>query len=88
MPYTQDELNGFWQKLTEEIGLDAYFSLDVSEYVTAFLLTNTDVEQTLIMHSAPLTYGDFNDSGASVSYTRIRVDKEANWGLWERANRG
>ena len=83
--YTQGELCEFCQRLTAGTGLAAHRSLHVSEYGTAFLLTNTDAEQTLMLSSV-LPYYDKGNNRVSicVCYTRKHLDKEGNWGAWER----
>jgi hypothetical protein len=85
MPCTQDELSSIWKRLTDGTGCDEHGLLDVSESVSAFRARDTDVQQTLTL-SIVAPYSDFNNNGAPVSYTRIRLSKEASWGMWERKN--
>lgn len=86
--YTQDAVNSIWKKLADEIELDQDDLLDVSEFVSEFLLakilTDEDLEQSLELHTvAP--YSNSNDS-TTVSYTRERLNNEAAWGKWESRN--
>jgi hypothetical protein len=89
MSYTQDVLSSIWQKLTDGTERDADDLLDVSELVDMFLLagivTDKDLEQTLML-STVVTYSDSNSDPTTVSYTRIRLNKDAPWGKWERKN--
>jgi hypothetical protein len=85
MSYTQDELNSIWKKLTDGTECDAHGRLEVSEGVDAYIADDTDVEQAQTL-SAAAPYSDFNSDGADVSYTRIRLSKEASCGIWERKN--
>jgi hypothetical protein len=80
---TQDELSSIWKKLTDGTGCDEHGRLDVGEGVDAYRARDTDVEQTVTL-SAVAPYGDFNSDGADVLYTRIRLGKDASWGMWER----
>jgi hypothetical protein len=65
--------------------LAAHGSLHVSEHDTAFLLTNTEVEQTLMLSSVVPYYDNGNNRvSICVCYTRRHVGEEGNWGAWER----
>jgi hypothetical protein len=90
MSYTQDELSSFWQNLADRTKYDA---LDVR--VLAAMKIETAVEQTLMFPSLFVeveTYNDFNPPSdppkdrTTISYIRIRRNKEAPWGVWERKN--
>jgi hypothetical protein len=84
---TQDELSSIWKKLTDGTECDAYGLLDVSDAVSAQtgLMPDIDVEQALTL-STVAPYSDSNSDSTTVSYARIRPNKEALWGLWERKN--
>jgi hypothetical protein len=86
---TQDELSLIWKKLTDGTECDADGLLEVSETVSAYIQTglapDIDVEQTLTL-STVAPYSDSNSDSTTISYTRIRLNKEASWGMWERKN--
>jgi hypothetical protein len=86
---TQDELSSIWKKLTGGTECHAYGLLDVNETVSAYIQTglapDIDMEQTLTL-STVAPYSEFNSDSTTVSYTRIRLNKEAPWGMWEKKN--
>jgi hypothetical protein len=99
MPYTQNELSAIWKELTDGTERDAHDEIDVSALVSsrnlallmARIVTSLDVEQALTLSAsvgAVEPYRDEDkDRGNTIgSYVRRRGDKEATWGLWERAN--
>ncbi len=98
MSYTQIELSSIWKKLTDGTERDAYDELDVSALVSSLnlthlsarIVTNVDLEQTLAFSSsvgAVEPYDDYKDSDNTCgSYTRKRRNKKAPWGMWARTN--
>jgi hypothetical protein len=85
MSFTQDELSSIWNRLADGSECDEYGRLDVGEGVDAHIGPSIGLEQTLTL-SAVAPYSDFNSDGADVSYTRMRLSKEASFGIWERKN--
>lgn len=71
--YMQNELSSIWQNEKDGIATEACIIID------------GDLEQTLRFPTvAP--YNDFNSDSTTVSYTRIRPNKEATWGEWVGKN--
>jgi hypothetical protein len=87
-PYTQDELNSLWQRLTEK------GSNDDPEYtytlinLPAAITKNTDTEQEMIFDTSEgevAAYTDFDvlsDPIPTVICSRIRETPNEAWGNW------
>jgi hypothetical protein len=83
MSYREDELDSIWKKLKDGTECDADFQLDVGEGVVANIYFDTDVD---VCFPAAATLNSFNGGGAGNYYTRIRLSKEAPWGMWVEKN--
>ena len=99
MPYTQEELNSIWQKLSDDPARDGFGWLDVGEMVKSFSLmtlgarvsTNKDTEQAIALGGAIDAITEFDllsdeDSAndARGVYARRRDNKEGPWGEWKK----
>lgn len=82
MPCPQDELSSIWQKLEDGTGLDPT--------VAAMIVSNEATIQTMIVQAAGklTTYTDSDPPSdgttetCSGTYSRIRRNKEEDWGPW------
>lgn len=77
-PWTQEELTDIWQQLL----------LGGSSFIHN-IVVNDDTTQTMSVNTSQVvSYDDLDSENLpiDINYTRIRTDRDGNWGEWTRAS--
>lgn len=77
-PWTQEELTDIWQQLL----------LGGSSFIHN-IVVNDDTTQTMSVNTSQVaSYDDLDSENLpiDINYTRIRMDRDGNWGEWTRTS--